>query len=409
VGLPVSGTLRYDLRYSEGSQLDGPAGSQQQSFVSGDASYSDTNKRYPFSLQYGGGYGWVWAGQPSAGDVFQHLALSQGMAWRSWSLSANDSVSYTFQTPTTGFSGIPGTGEPIGGITNTTPTDQTVLTVNTRTLDNIATASAGHRLDQATSLSFGGSVGNLHFMDKNGQDTDTLEADAGVTHRLDAQNSLSGGYSFSQQKYVNTGYSTQYTTVKFGFMRRWNRRISTSIMVGPTWSAISGTPGTTSMPLPNSTSLYLSASIQYTARNGAASLSYLQGDNGGSGYFVGAKVNSVDANYSRSFGKRLTIGSTASYMRTASLFAVYLVGESNGEIVVIPTNVAGTTNAWYGGAQASWKLGRYLGCFANYTALDQSTSAQITAIGSNTNILSGMTQQIGFGISYSPREIHFKR
>jgi hypothetical protein len=111
--------------------------------ASGDASYANISKRLPFVMQYGGGYNWTLSGPSTVGNVFQHLSLSQGMAWRKWNFTASDNVSYTFATPTTGFSGVPGTGEPIGGTGSTTPSDQSIFTLNTRTLDNITTLAFG--------------------------------------------------------------------------------------------------------------------------------------------------------------------------------------------------------------------------------------------------------------------------
>jgi hypothetical protein len=202
-GLPVAGSLRYDLRYSQTAQFGGSLDGQQMSYVSGDASYANTAKRLPFSMQYSGGYGRVWAGPPSAGNIFQHLSLAQGIVGRSWDLSASDSVSYSFQTPTTGFSGIPGIGEPIGGTGAPTPPDQTVLTVNTRAVDNITTLGFGHRLGSATSLNLGGSAGQMRYIDQNGQDINTWVADGGVSRRLSARNTFSGQYSLSRYNYVS--------------------------------------------------------------------------------------------------------------------------------------------------------------------------------------------------------------
>jgi hypothetical protein len=135
-GLPVNGMLHYDLHYSQSTQFGGVQGDQQWSSTSGDASYTNTNARLPFSMQYGGGYGWAWNGAPSAGNVFQHLSLSQGVAWRRWNLSASGNASYTFETPTTGFTGVPGTGEPIGGPGSNPLSGLTILTQNTQRHDD---------------------------------------------------------------------------------------------------------------------------------------------------------------------------------------------------------------------------------------------------------------------------------
>jgi hypothetical protein len=390
-GLPVGGTLRYDLHYSETSQFGNGQDGQQWSIASGDASYANTNMRIPFSMQYGGGYGWSWNGSHSGGNVFQHLSLSQGVVWRSWNLTANDNVSYTFETPTTGFSGVPGTGEPIGGPGSTLLPDQTILTQNTRSIDNFTTIAIGHSLNYATTLNFGGAWGQMRFIDNNGQNMNTLTANAGVTRRLNAHNSVSGQYSFfrfnygganstSQVNSAQVSYS-QANSAQFSFSRQWNWKISTSASVGPQWVSSSDSAIT-----PTSTRISMSASASDTFKFGVAGLNYSHGTTGGSGYMLGAESDVVSGNFSRKFGKSLSAGLTGSYLRTAGL--------NNNEVI----------SAKYGGAQATRPLGRYFSIFANYTAIDQSSSLPASA-----NVLNSLFHVIGFGIGYSPRETHLKR
>ncbi len=388
-GLPVSGMLHYDLRYAQTAEFGGSQDGQQRSITSGGASYAYTGKRLPFSMQYGGGYGRTWAGPPSVGNVFQHLSLSQGMVGRTWNLTASDNVSYTFETPTTGFSGVPGIGEPIGGQGTTTPPDQTILTVNTRSIDNMTTIGFGHRLDSATTLNLGGSSGQMRYIDNDGQNIDTWMADAGVTRRLSARNSFSGQYSFSRFSYVGSiqvanaaqiSYS-QANTVQFSLSRQWNPHLVTSASVGPQWISSSN-----SAILPSSARISANASASDTFRFGTASLMYSHGTTGGSGYMLGAESDIAMASFERSFGKNLTIGVTGSYRRTAGL------------------SKSGTTSGEYGGAQATRKLGRYFNVFASYTAADQSSSLL-----NAPNVLNTLSQTISFGIGYSPREIRLKK
>lgn len=385
-GLPVSGKLQYDLRYSETAEFGGSLDAQQRSYASGDASYANDSKRLPFSMQYGGGYAWTWAGPPEAGGVFQHLSLTQGIVGRSWNLTASDNFIYTFETPTTGFSGVPGTGEPIGVSGSTTPPDQTVLALNSRTLDNFTTIGAGHRLNYATSLNLGGSAGQLQYIDNNGLNMDLFMADAGITRRLNARNSLAGQYSFSRYNYgsdISTSSGNvaplsfmQVNTAQLSFSRQWNRQISTSVSAGPQWISSSD-----SATLPSSTNIAASASVRDSFRVGTASLGYSHGVQGGSGYLLGAEEDIASANFSRSLGRSATAGLTGSYMRTAGL-------TGNGVI-----------DAKYAGAQASRRLGRDFNVFVDYTVLAQSSSSTLS-----NNAFSGLTQVIGFGIGYSPRE-----
>ncbi len=407
-GLPVSGTLSYDLRYSQTAQFGDNQNDQQWSFASGDMSYANMGQRLPFRMQYGGGYGWDWDGSSSSQNFFQHLSLSQGIVGRVWSITAGDNVSYSYQTPTTGFSGIPGIGEPIGGSGSTSVPDQTILALNTRTLDDFATIAFQDRLNYAWSLDVGGSDGQLRFLDNNGQDTNTLMANAGITRRLDARNSTSAEYSYSRYTYGVTGIAVGTNSLLLGFNRQWNRRFTTTVSAGPDWIGSPGVPSAGGTPLPGSTMLSLDASATYQLRRAAAGVSYFHGTNSGAGYMLGAKIDTVNANYSRDFGRSLSVGATGSYMRSASLFAAQFVLGVDGQTTVVPVNFEGVSNAKYGGAQVTRRFGRYLTAFASYTATAQSSNLQLSS-GYNSTLLSGQYQVIGFGVGYTPRDLHLKR
>lgn len=375
VPLIPSGTLHYDLRYSQSSEIGDGQNGRQWSFLSGDAGYNNTSARLPFSMQYGGGYGWEWAGPPSAGNVFQHLALSQGISSRFWNFLASDSVSYSFETPTVGFSGVPGTGEPIGGTGSTTSTDQTILSLNARILDNIANASIGRSLTRATSLNFSGSSGRLYYIDGNGLDTNTLSASTGVTHRLNGHSSVSGQYSFTDFTYEGTSLASHIDTLQGTYSRQLGRHVNLSGSFGPQWIS-----STNSALVPNSTRSSGSASITEVFKFGSGSLNYSHGAQGGSGYMYGSEVDSLYANFSRALGRHWNAGLTSAYMRSTGLSGGF------------------ATNSAYGSAQASRKLGRYFNIFFNYSAAEQSTN-----LPASTNALNSLSQSVSFGIGYSPR------
>jgi hypothetical protein len=420
LGSPVNGSLHFDMRYSQTAQISGSQGDQQSSNVSGDASYANISERFPFSMQYGGGYGRNWVN--STGNVYQHLSLSQGVTGRTWNLSASDSTSYSFETPTTGFSGVAGSGEPIGGSGSTSLSDQSILAFNTRTIDNFVTIGFVKRLTSAWSLSTGGAFGQLFYVDGDGQDSNTLTAYAGVSRRLDAQDSVSGQYSFSRFNYSGAGIATvagakpisygQTSSAQLSLSRQWNRQITSSVSAGPQWISSSN-----SATQPSTTSFSASASVSDTLRLGTASLAYNHGMSGGSGYMSGSKEDSVNANFLRSIGRSLSVGVTGSYMRTASLFASEFEYACTIDKVVylclVPLNYTPVTNSRYGGVQATRKLGRYFNVFANYTVVNQSSNLQITvpktAISYNQNILRGTSQMLSFGIEYSPREMRLRR
>jgi hypothetical protein len=379
--LPISGNLNYSLRYSQSAEFGNLYGNWQTSGLSGSASYANGKERLPFSLTFSGGDTWTIAGVPYGSGPFESLQLSQGFVGRKWNVMVSDNESYRRQAPTTGFSGVPGTGEPIG-VPNPSPTTgESILTVNTSTIDNTATGDFGRILSSAMTLNVGGSSTILRYPDGNGLDTSTLMANAGLTWRLNARNSFSGTYAYSQFSYPGTSITIGTDSAIFSYKRQWNRRLSSTVGAGPEWIESSD-----SAIVPSSTRVSVNAALNDQLRFGSVGLSFSQGASGGAGYLVGSEVDSVNANFSREFDKNLTIGITGSYMRTEGL-------SGNG-----------VTNAEFGGIQASRRLGRYFSAFANYTAIDQASSSALFG-----SVLKGLQQIIGFGIEYSPKEIRLRQ
>jgi hypothetical protein len=319
--------------------------------------------------------------------VYQHLLVSQGIIKRAWSFNISDDVSYMPQAPANGFSGIPGVGNLPG--TPSVPS-QTILTLNTRSVNNMVSPNFSRSLDHATSLSVSGSYETLRYPDGNGMEINSVSAGPQISRRLNALNSISGQYSYSHISYPAYSSFTMGTqSAMFGYQRTWSRRLTTSVSAGPQWvqSSNSNLPSSVSR-VPASTNLSVNASASYQAGRTSATLSYFQGVNGGSGVStqIGAHNQDLNASLSRPFGRNLSISATGAYMRTKGL------------------NQAGVTNGEYGGVAATRQLGRYISVFANYTAIQQSSSSVLTA-----NAISGLSQVIGFGIGYSPREIHFRK
>lgn len=376
----INGNLHYTFRYSQLAEFGSGIGDWQTANASADVDYANDKERHPFSLNYTGGYTWTIAGPSYTTGMFQRLLLSQGLAWRKWSATMSDDVSYSPQAPTTGFSGIPGIGEPIGGSNPLPPSSQSILTVNTHVVDNIANIKFEERLNYATTLSAGGSSELRRYPDINGLDVDTLQANGTIARRLNARNSLTGNYEFSHFAYPDYRFTFTSNSALFGFTREWNRKITTDISAGPQWinSSNSGT-------MPPSTNVTVNANASYQFRMNSAGLTYLRTSNDGAGYLFGARFDTVSANFSRDIGRKLTVGLEASYRRTAGL-------QNNG-----------VTNSKYGGGQVTRRLGRYFTAFANYTAMDQSSSSTLS-----TNSLNGLMQVVSFGVGYSPREMHLR-
>lgn len=380
-GIPISGNLHYRFRYSQMAEFSSGLGNYQTGSPSLSLDYTNASPRNPFSMNFSGGYTGALTGTAYSTGPFEHMLLSQGFVFKKWNLIATDDVSYRPQAPISGFSGIPGIGEPIAGAGSNPPSSQLILTVNSRVVDNIATAGFQYNLNYGKSISAGGSSEILRYPDGTGLDTNTQTANAGITWRLDARDSVSGNYRFSRFSY--SGYAFNFTTNAglLGFKRKWNRRLASEISAGPEWTGDSA-----SSTMPSSIGVTVNATVTYDIRSVSTNLDYSRQTNGGSGYLFGSQSDMVSAALSRQFGRNLNIGINASYGRTAGL-------ENNG-----------VTNAKYGGVQANRQIGRYLSAFLNYTAMDQSSSSKLPA-----NTLGQLMHVLGFGIEYSPKQTHITR
>ncbi|MGD0730471.1 MAG: hypothetical protein ABR956_04350 [Terracidiphilus sp.] len=382
--------LHYSFHYGQSAEVGG-LGNEQMSNASADVSYANGNGRTPFVMDYGGGYSWNISGPSYGSGIFQHLTASQGLNWHKWNFNASDNVSYLPASATTGFTGVPGTGEPIGGPGTNPPTDEGILTLHTPIVANDVSGSAGHRLGYATTISMGGGSDKIYFPDGNGIETSGESATVGLSRRLSARSSLTGSYAFSRYSYSEYVFSFMSNSVFAGFSRTWNRKLSTTVSAGPQWvgtlngqtalSTTTETPAAAAEPI--RTTFGANASASYHNRAFTGSLSYSRGTSGGSGYLLGQQSDSINANLAKTLGRKLNIGIDGSYQRIKGLEA------------------SGVVDAKFGGAQASYGLGRYLSTFASYTAVGQSSSATLPG-----NAISGLYQIISFGLSYSPRETH---
>ncbi len=143
----------------------------------------------------------------------------------------------------------------------------------------------------------------------------------------------------------------------------------------------------------------MNASANYEIKSMTATLGYFQGTSGGAGVLesLGTHNKDLSGGLSRQFGRNLTLSASGAYMRTQALISGLALELGSAQ-------PGGVTNGVYGGVAATRRLGRYITIFANYTATEQSSSSALP-----TNAISGLSQVIGFGIGYSPREMHLRK
>jgi hypothetical protein len=161
-----------------------------------------------------------------------------------------------------------------------------------------------------------------------------------------------------------------------GFDHKITRTLSVGASGGPEWI-----DSTVTDLIPTQMTWALNAYAVYSQRFTKSGASYSHGTNGGSGYLLGATMDSATADYSRILGPNLTLGLTGGYFRTSGL------------------NSNGATSSAYGASQATWQLTQNLIVFANYTGTGQNTTSTLPG-----TVYSTTFHTISFGLGFSPRE-----
>jgi hypothetical protein len=367
----------YILRYSQSAQFGGGSGDRQTSTPSGEVDFAGGNSQAPFNLNYIGGYSSTLTGPSYSQGFFQRLSLKQEISGRKWNALVGDDVNYRPQAPITGFSGIPGTGEPIGHLN---PSSQSILNLRTHTVNNNATGQLSRILNPAFSISFGGSHDLLRYPDGDGLDTNALSAHGQLTRRVTPRQSISGEYVFSRFSYPVSHLNINTHSGMVIYERSWSRPLRTSIAIGP--ECISSS---ISQVVPPSTMVAVTSSLSYRLRNGSMGLSYDRSTAGGSGYLLGQRADSVAGTYSRDFRRHTTIELTGQYRRISAL------------------NMNRVIESEFGGIQTSHRLGRFISVFANYTVITQSADLALPK-----NIVRDPLQILTLGTIFAPRNTnHF--
>jgi hypothetical protein len=297
-------------------------------------------------------------------------------------MSIADNIAYRPQAPTVGFSGIPGTGEPIASPPTTGTPSETVLTQNTHVIDNSTRASFSLPIDYATSVFANGNYMVLRYPDGNGIDTTAISATAGASQRIDSRTSVTG--EFQESKYTYTGANVAFrTTAVIGTVsHEWNKGLGARASVGPEWIGSDGANA-----FPSSLHLSVTAGLTYRRRFDSASIQYSYGDNGGSGIFYGAQFNTLSGTFTRTLRNKASFSARFGYQQTTGFQAG-----------------SGSTRGLYASVTASRRLGKLFSLMASYNDTEQLATSNLPG-----NVLNGMLQGVSVSIGYAPRGMHLEQ
>lgn len=405
----VGGTLSYGITLSgdvtRGYNVN--SGTSEFAAISGDLAFLSRSKIHPFSMVYSGGYFASFGGNAPS-SVFQNLALSQVLTRGRWNYTVADTVSYLPQTANTGLSGVPGVGDTgVAPVDVGTGTAQGVLTDNAARVNNTTIGSVQRRLTASTSIAGTGSYTLARFLDSSstapGLNSNQYTAGANLSHRIDARNTVGGGYSFFHSAYPGTADSTtdaalgvvssfSATSITFNAARQVNRRLSVFASVGPQWTttptiAAAGTNAATG----TSVNVTIDAGASYSSRAVGGAINYFRGSTSGSGVVTGAHADSFQASTSRRLTRVWNGSASFAYTRSTSLVAL-------ADNPFVSDTVVGS-------GQVNRAIGRHLSAYGSYTALHQSTGG----LAATSNVFGGLSQTVAFGLTYSPGVIGLGR
>jgi hypothetical protein len=402
--LPLDGVLHYELSASEILQLGYFASGQVTgtSALSGDVAYTAKSTARPFSMIFSGGL--LLPNQSGQGvTTYENLSASQGYVTRHWVFNLTDSFSFLPQSPTTGLSGIPGTGD-IGVVPVAGPGEGAaggVLTVSGNRIGNSLSGSGERQITPGTSISGAGSWTVLHFVDSQatGLNYSQISGTAALNHRFDSRTSASVNAVYSVFDYSGpqagpTEPNFQTRGINVSFQRLLSRTLSVSASAGPEW--ISSSNGAL---IPSTLNVAATGSLTYSQRFTNVYLTYTRGVNGGSGVLPGALSDSIGFGGGRTYGRNWVLSITGAYTRSSGLTNLATLTSLQGIPATSITPVNEVFDTIYAGVQARRRITTNLSGFLSYTAQNQSTNYSLSGV----NAFSGTSQTFGFGVSFSPR------
>ena len=396
----LGGNLTYAATVSEALifGFNGNGGTGSSTVFSGDVGYLSVSQTHPFSAVYSGGYLVSTGGQPNS--VFQNLSLSQVLRAGRWNFIAADTVSYLPQTAIGGFSGVPGVGD-----LSTLPAQggagfsQGILSQNDARVDNATSGSVVRNLTESTSANVTGVYAIERFFGSSntqplgfgnpgyGLDSNSITGSAGLSHRIDARNTVGVSYTYSHFKYLLAApFSFTTQTASLEYTRVLTRQVTFSASAGPQRTSSSN-------PLLSAPSTNVAANVDltYAGERTLSSVNYTRGVNNGSGIIAGSRVDALSLNANHSLDRSWSVSGLASYAHSVSLPNLLLPSFSAQTFAV--------------GVQTTRTLRRNLFGFASYTIQRQTTQG----FAQTSDLYSGTSQILGVGITYSPSPIQLGR
>jgi hypothetical protein len=357
--------------------------------VGGELSLTRTWKADSFSLSYFGGGEFF---QPTAlfpDSMFHTLSVDQQFGWKRLTLRLLDSFTYSPNTPFGGAGiGGPGllaeTGVGSGTINPTFGSNDTILTGQSRILNNSAIGEIQYNVSLRSSFTVTGSDLILDYVGGGFIDSNAYVASAGYNYAINPKDTLAATYALTEISYTGIAGSLTLQQANLAYAHQLTSRFVFQISAGPEFIEFHNyTPS-----VANVVSWNLSTKVQYRLRRTSFDAYYSRGANAGSGVFAGSTTQNV--------------GGVASHQFSRFLFGALNAGYSfNGNLTTVP-GVSNQYQNWFVGASVGRQLGRRAHISFNYGALQQPSNGICPVASCGTNHL---VQTMGVALDFHLRAI----
>ncbi len=259
---------------------------------------------------------------------FHVVNLSEAFRVGRWTLLVADSFSYTPEsTFNGGYGGVAGLGnaDVLGNASllqqNFLP-NQSIITPDAARISNSATGQVQYNLSRRTAITAAGSYGLLHPMEDVLFDTKQAVVSGGISHVVNARNLVSISYTYTRFWFDLPGDAFATHSVNASYARRLTGRLMWTVSGGTSFQSFEhvGLGG-------NEAFWGGSTTLMYRMKRMDVSASYFRGVTGGSGLFLGAHTDAVQAGIARPLGRRWSFSAVGGFARNTSLQTAAIPGQ----------------------------------------------------------------------------------
>jgi hypothetical protein len=278
-------------------------------------------------LNYGGGASF-YKENSGLNSHFHHLSIDNVFSVRRWSISLNDSLQYTPESPF-GFAGLANIPDVQDGLRSTLLPSQSILTEPNDRLSNSAAAQIEYRLGPRSSVTASASYSALRFLGGVGLnttqgliDSNQWSVGTGYNQTLSARDTFGVQYSFMRYSFLQQPTGSDVHNFTLVYAHRIAGRMTLEAHGGPELLQMGGlsTLGAAAVGLkPNSLMYTAGGSVLYHHRNNDLQFSVDHSVTGGSGVLQGANTTVFQGSISRQIRRSWHASLSGGYSKNQAL------------------------------------------------------------------------------------------